>query len=316
MNLFIDWAKVYDIAKSTQTKEEFLKVSETFGKIEESEPLRKFMTFMDKYQKTVLPSLLHGSQSSISTEKFVNIVVNQVKKDEKLLNAFVVNPSSMFASILFGAEIGLVPSDEIGDFYLIPRNLKQHDGKYKLTVTPLIGYKGLVKIIMRGGEYEKIEAQIVYKGDKFKVSLGTNPKLEHTPKYEADRTADNITHAYAVIYFKSGVTQFAVVTRNEIAAVRDNSKYPNELYFNDKGNPNRWMEKKCALIQLSKTLDKDFYGSKAIEMDATISGGAMLTLDQNNQIKLIEGAAVRPARFRDIYGTLNDLPKVPDNGKP
>jgi len=308
MNILIDWGKVYDIAKSTPTKEEFLKISENFGRIEESAPIQKFMGYMEQYQKKVLPSLLQSSQASISPEKFVNIVVNQVKKDSKLLDAFMSNPSSMFASILFGAEIGLVPSDEIGEFFLISRNMKQNDGTYKKTVTPLVGYKGLVKIIMRGGDYEKIEAQIVYKGDKFKVSLGTSPKLEHTPKYDVDRNAENITHAYAVLHFKSGATQFAVVTRDEITAVRDKSKHPNELYFNDKGNPNRWMEKKCALIQLSKTLDKDFYGSKAIEMDATIDGGAVLTLDQNNQIKLIEGASVKPARFRNIYGTLNQLP--------
>lgn len=310
MNILIDWSKVYDVARSTATKEEFLKISQNFGKIEESAPVQKFVNYMEQYQKKVLPSLLQSSQMSLTPEKFVNIVVNQVKKDSRLMNAFMANPSSMFASILFGAEIGLVPSDEIGDFFLIPRNMKQDDGSYKQTVTPLIGYKGLVKIIMRSGDYEKIEAHVVYKGDKFKVSLGTNPKLEHTPKYDADRTAENITHAYAVLHFKSGATQFAVVTRNEIIAVRDKSKHPNDLYFNDRGNPNRWMEKKCALIQLSKTLDKDFYGSKAIEMDATIDGGAMLTLDQDNQIKLIEGASVKPARFRNIYGTLNNLPST------
>jgi len=43
-------------------------------------------------------------------------------------------------------------------------------------------------------------------------------------------------------------------------------------------------------------------------INATIDGGAVLTLDQNNQIKLIEGASVKPARFRNIYGTLNQLP--------
>lgn len=304
----IDWSKVYDFAKS-KTKEEFLKIAESFGKIEESHAIQQFAAHMQKYQAKILPSLLQNAQANISPEKFVNIVVNQVKKDEKLMKAFIQNPSSMFASILFGAEIGLVPSDEIGDFFLIPRNLKQPNGEYKETVTPLIGYKGLVKIIMRSGEYEKIEAHIVYEGDKFKVSLGTKPILEHVPKYNSPRTADKITHAYAVVHFKSGATQFAVVTRNEIIAIRDKSKHPNTLYFNDTSNPNRWMEKKSALIQLSKTLDKDFYGSKAIELDSTIDGGAILTLDQNNQIKLIDGAAVKPTRYRNIYGTLNKLPE-------
>jgi hypothetical protein len=67
------------------------------------------------------------------------------------------------------------------------------------------------------------------------------------------------------------------------------------------------MEKKSVLMQLSKLLDKDYYGSKAIELDSRIEGGAVLTLDANDQVKLIEGAAVKPTRFRNIYGTLNSI---------
>jgi hypothetical protein len=66
------------------------------------------------------------------------------------------------------------------------------------------------------------------------------------------------------------------------------------------------MEKKCALIQLSKTLDKDFYGSKAIEFDAHLQGGAILTMD-NEQVKMIDANIVKPTRFRNILGTLNNL---------
>lgn len=306
MNIFIDWSKVYDVAKST-SKEQFLQQTDSFSKIDDAAPVQKFIGYMEHYQKKILPSLLQSSQMNLTPEKFVNIVINSIKKDGKLMNAFQQNPQSLFASILFGAEIGLVPSDEIGELFLIPRNLRQNNNQYKLTVTPLIGYKGLVKIIMRNSEYSKIDAQVVYKGDKFKVSLGTNPKLEHSPKFEAERTAENITHAYAVVHMKSGANQFAVVTRNEIIAVRDSSKYPNDLYFNDAANPNRWMEKKCALIQLSKTLDKDFYGSKAIEFDGHLQGGAILTME-NEQVKMIDATTiVKPSRLRNIYGTLNNL---------
>ena len=69
-----------------------------------------------------------------------------------------------------------------------------------------------------------------------------------------------------------------------------------------------FLEKKCCLIQLAKMLDKDYYGTKAIELDNRLEGGATLTLDENERVKLIEGAAVKPTRFRDIYGTLNSLP--------
>ena len=301
----IDWNQVYNLAR-TLTYDEFVKATERMGKEDELPAVQKFVAYMDKYEKQILPNLLN-SHPHLTPAKFVQVVINEVKKSDKLLKAFQENPASMFASILAGAEIGLVPSDLLGEFFLIPRSMKQDNGQYKLTITPQVGYKGMVKILLRSGEIENIDAQVVYAGEKFKVALGTNPKLEHTPKYDIERTADKITHAYAIAYYKSGKPQFTVLTRDEIIAIRDRSKYPNNLYFNDKENPNRWMEKKSVLMQLSKLLDKDYYGSKAIELDSRIEGGAVLTLDANDQVKLIEGASVKPTRFRNIYGTLNSI---------
>jgi len=53
----------------------------------------------------------------------------------------------MFALILAGAEIGLMLSEMLGEIYLIPRKIDN-----KPTVTPLIGYKGMVNIILKKAE--------------------------------------------------------------------------------------------------------------------------------------------------------------------
>ena len=255
------------------------------------------------YEQKVLPDLLdkHG----ISPSQFVQIVLSEIKKNEKLLQAFMENPSSMFASILAGAEVGLIPSDMLGEFYLIPRNMKQSDGKFKLSVTPLIGYKGLMNILLRSGDITRIHTEVVYEGDEFTPIYGLEPNIIHKPNFDVPRTANKIKYAYAVAKLKSGEYQFAVMTRAEIEGVRSMSKYENDLYFNDKMGINRWMERKCVLIQLSKMLPKDYYSKKAISMDGMMDGGAMLTLDDNNQIKVVEGTPIKPARFRNIYGTLN-----------
>jgi recombination protein RecT len=256
------------------------------------------------YEKKVLPDLLekHG----ISVPQFIQVVMSEIKKNEKLLQAFMENPSSMFASILAGAEIGLIPSDMIGEFYLIPRNLKQADGKYKMSVTPLIGYKGLVNIILRGGEVSRVHTEVVYEGDVFEPIYGLEPNIIHKPNFDVPRTSDKIKYAYAVAKMKSGEYQFCVMTRAEIEGVRNMSKNSNDLYFNDKMGINRWMERKCALIQLSKMLPKDYYSKKAIGMDSMLESGALLTLDDNNNVKIIESkTSTKQSRFRNIYGTLN-----------
>jgi phage RecT family recombinase len=272
------------------------------------EVVSNFRNTMEKYQDKILPALL--SKHGISPEQFVQVVMSEVKKNEKLLQAFKESPSSMFASILAGAEIGLIPSDMIGEFYLIPRNVKDGN-KYKLIVTPLIGYKGLVSILLRGGDISRIHTEVVYEGDEFEPIYGLEPNIVHKPNFNVPRTSDKITHAYAVAKLKSGEYQFAVMSRAEILAVKNMSKYDNELYFNDKKNPNRWMEKKAALVQLSKMLPKDYYSKKAIGMDTMMEGGSFITLDENNNVKMIEGTPIRPTRYRNIYGTLN-APSQPE----
>jgi hypothetical protein len=65
------------------------------------------------------------------------------------------------------------------------------------------------------------------------------------------------------------------------------------------------MERKCALIQLSKMLPKDYYSKKAIGMDSLIESGSLITLDENNGVKIIENGQPKQSRYRNIYGTLN-----------
>lgn len=272
----------------------------------QQQAIQTFKSQLSSYEKQILPDLL--DKHNISPQQFVQIVLSEIKKSEKLLQAFIENPSSMFASILAGAEIGLIPSDMIGEFYLIPRNVKGSDGKYKQTVTPLVGYKGLVNILLRSGDITRIHTEVVYEGDVFEPVYGLEPNIIHKPNFEVPRTANKIRYAYAVAKTKSGEYQFAVLTRAEIEGIKNLAKYENDLYFNDKMGINRWMEKKAALIQLSKMLPKDYYSKKAITMDGMVSGGAMLTLDEDNKIKIVEGTPIKPTRYRNIYGTLgNDI---------
>lgn len=279
------------------------------------ETIDNFVGYIENYEKKILPELL--KKHNIDPATFKQIVITEIKKSDRLLEAFVQNPSSLFASILTGAEIGLIPSDMIGEFYLIPRNLKQKDGKYKLTVTPLLGYKGLVNILLRSGDITRIHTEVVYEGDEFEATFGLEPNILHKPNLEAQRTADKIKYAYAVAKMKNGEYQFAVMTRKEIETVMNMSKQPNDLYFNDKMGVNRWMERKTALIQLSKMLPKDYYSKKAIGLDNMIDNGAIITLDEENQVKVIEGEGEVKAktRYRSIYETLGSLENSEEKGE-
>jgi recombination protein RecT len=267
--------------------------------------IQLFNNSLEAYKKQVLPNLL--SKHNIEPAQFVQIVVSELKKNPKLQDAFKENPSSLFASILAGAEIGLIPSDMLGEFYLIPRRI---DGKQ--TVTPLIGYKGLVSILLRSGEITKIHTECVYEGDHFEAIYGLEQNIIHKPNFDTERSANTLKFVYAVAKLKNGDYQFQVLSKGEILKIKALSRYDNDLYFNDKKDPQMWMVRKTALIQLSKMLPKDFYGKKAVEMDGQLEGGAILSLDEDNNIKIIDGKKVGALKQASVINTLNSLPDIPE----
>ena len=270
------------------------------------EKIKNFRESINNYDRANMTSLL--AKHGIGLEQYIEIVVSEVKNNDKLLEAFVINPNSMFASILFAAEIGLMPNEKLGEFYLIPRNIKQTENgkeKWLLTVTPLIGYKGMVKLILRSRDIKRLHAEVVYEGDEFTPKYGLEPDIIHVPNFNVERTADKIKYSYAVAKNSNGEYHFTVLTRKEIEAVRDTQSNKNKLYFNDEKGINRWMEKKTALIQLAKLLPIDYHTRMAIGYDGAIEAGAYLSLDEQKKPMLIENKEATFQKFkkgRDIYG--------------
>jgi len=266
--------------------------------------IQRFQKYMEHYRESVLPDLLDSH--NIPVAKFIQVVMTEIKKNDRLQQAFSENPASMFASILAGAEIGLMPSNQ-QEFFLIPRRI---DGK--LTVTPQIGYRGLVAIILRSGEVDHIDTYLVFEGENFKVTYGLKPNIEHEGNYEIPRNSETLRFVYAVATLKSGRQQFFVMSKGEIVKVQQLSRYNNELYFNDKKDPNFWMARKTVLIQLAKLLPKDYYGKQAVDLEQRIEGGAYLSLDENNQVKIVEGKAISPVKQASAIKTFNSLPDLPE----
>ncbi len=281
--------------------------NQQLAKVDEKKvsPIQKFQQNLEAYEQTILPSLL--KKHNIDAAQFKFIVLSEIKKNEKLLQAFQESPSSMFASILAGAEIGLIPSDMLGEFYLIPRKI---DGK--MAVTPQVGYKGLVNVLLRSGDISKIHTECVYEGDEFEAIYGLEQNIIHKPNFSAERSSKNLRFVYAVAKYKNGEYQFCVLSVGDIIKIQSMSKYNNELYFNDKKDPNMWMVRKVALVQLAKLLPKDYYGKKAVEMENQLEGGAMLVLDENNEVKIVDGKRIVTSKYASVKNTLNQLPEIPE----
>jgi recombination protein RecT len=258
-----------------------------------------FTTTIEKYEKKNLAELLEGS--SMTPAQFKQIVINELKRSEKLQEAFLKNPASLFASILHCAEMGLNPSQMVGEFYFIP---------FKDSITPILGYKGLLTLLMRSKKVKKIWSEVVYEDDDFEYELGLEPKLVHTPNHNSVRNSKNIKCIYACAKLDDEVI-FKVMFRNEIQNIINMSKVPNDLFFNDKKDPEQWMAKKTVLKQLSKLMPKDDDRlKKAVSMDDNIEGGGYLIMDDNDTVRFVQGNII--GKKSSIYAKLMEN-KVPND---
>ena len=250
-----------------------------------------FTTTIEKYEKKNLTELLEGS--SMTPAQFKQIVINELKRSPKLQEAFIKNPASLFASILHCAEMGLNPSQMVGEFFFIP---------YKDSITPILGYKGLLTLLMRSSKVKKIWSEVVYEDDDFEYELGLEPKLLHTPNHLAVRNSNNIKCIYACAKIENEVI-FKVMFKNEIQNIINMSKVPNDLFFNDKKDPEQWMAKKTVLKQLAKLMPKDDDRlKKAVSMDDNIEGGGYLIMDDNDTVRFVQGNII--GKKSSIYAKL------------
>lgn len=248
-------------------------------------------THLDVLERTALTKLL--TDSGMQPAKFVQIVTNAVKSSPKILENYDRFAPSLLASVLTCAEMQLNPSPISGEFYFYPFGDK---------VMPIIGYQGLVALVLRGGEVTRVSAEVVYKGDTFEYELGLEPKLKHIPNAQADRSPDDIEWVYCVAKLKSGDVVFKVMSRAEIVAIKNLAKYENSLYFSKK-DPQNWMVKKTCLKQLIKLLPKTYQLSKAISVDDRIEGGGSVVL-KDGQVILQNEKIQKQSRHKNPYDTI------------
>ena len=261
--------------------------------------LTNFNESIEKYEKKNLTDLLSGT--NISPQKFKQMLVNELERSPNLQNAFLKNPASFFASALYCAELNLSPSSLVGEFYFTVVNE---------SVKPILGYKGLVALLLRSNKVKKIWAEVVYTEDDFEYELGLEPKMVHIPNFNSVKTCDNIKCIYACAKIEDEVV-FKVMTLEEIKTIVDMLETPSEYYFNDKKDPEKWSLKKVVLKQMSKLMPKeDDRLLKAVSFDDNVEGGGYLVLDDNDSVRVVQGTIIGRQNNRkkiSVYQNLSDL---------
>lgn len=156
-------------------------------------------------------------------------LVDPVKLKGIVLSTFTRTPSlwecdpvSIARAVVEAAQAGLEPTGSLGGAFLVPF-FNSKTGRKEAQL--IIGYTGLVKLARRSGEIVKVEARVVRQADEFDYGYGLDPYLHHRPALGvAEDAANPMTHAYAVVHFRSGDKQFDVMSAAEILAIKARSK--------------------------------------------------------------------------------------------
>jgi recombination protein RecT len=151
---------------------------------------------------------------AMTVDKFQGIVVAAVADNMDLLDC---DRGSLLKACLSAAELGLSLNKSMGEADI----LKVWDGRLKKNVAQFRPrYKGLMKLALQAGEVLKIESRLVYSKDLFEVEEGIESRIIH--KHGLSDRGEKIG-AYCVWKLKNGETQFEVMSKEEILAIRDRS---------------------------------------------------------------------------------------------
>ena len=209
--------------------------------VKQEAPQMTMKDWINKSQYAISKAL----PSAITPERFTRMATTAVTMNPDL---GACTPSSFIGAMLQAAALGLEPNTPLGQAYLIPYDRKdKRTGKFFKEAQFQIGYRGMIELAHRSGEFMSIEAHIVYENDEFDYELGLEPKLKHKP---AMHDKGEMQWVYAVYKLKSGGYGFEVMSKEDIDAHRD--KYSKAASFSPWTTNYESMAKKTVIKQALK----------------------------------------------------------------
>jgi recombination protein RecT len=210
-------------------------------------------------------------------EELIRLALMAASRNPDLLKCAT---HSILRSLMDAAACGIAPSGQMGRGYLVPRK-NNKTGELEASFDP--GWRGLADIAKRSGAVKRIDAKVVYEGDEFEYTEGTEQRLVHRPNLDlpdddeeaAEQDQRRIICAYAIATFEGGEKQIEVLRKSDIERIRKVSAA--------QGGPwGSWydeMARKSAVRRLCKYMPYDPMLERALDMVTDIETGQRTTVD-------------------------------------
>jgi len=172
-----------------------------------------FKCFLETYKGKL------SGVSKIDPNRAVSLALVAASKNPKLLQC---DQKSILRCMMESSALGIMPFSALQLGYIIP----YFNGKTKVLEAQFqLSYRGIVEIVRRSEKIISIEAHVVYENDIFECTLGTYPKLQHSPNFKEERGKP--VAVYAVATHSGGERQFDIMSIFDVEKVRAKSKSPN-----------------------------------------------------------------------------------------
>lgn len=150
----------------------------------------------------------------LTPDRLIKIALVAISKTPKLQEC---TQTSVLQSIMTAAQLGLDVGGALGHAYMVP---------YGRECQLIIGYRGMIDLARRSGQIVSIEARIVWTNDEFEVDYAIDGvKLRHRPAL--DKEPGTLRLVYGIAVLRDGGTQFELMTRAQIDAIRKRSRSSN-----------------------------------------------------------------------------------------
>lgn len=224
---------------------------------------------VEKLIETFKPQIEKALPNTISPERMARIALSLVNADQRMTEVVFKNKTSFLGALMQAAQLGLEPNTNLGHAYIIPYNNKKTGVSY---CSIQIGYKGLLELAYRSGQYQKIFSMPVYKEDQFSFEYGTDEHLRHQP---ADIHKGEPIGYYAMYKLTNGGQHFVYWSRQRmIAHMQEYTRASNV-----------WENNFDAMAMKTTIKDLLKYAPKSVEMtNAVASDDSNFKFDNDGEI--------------------------------
>lgn len=203
----------------------------TQKQIEKKKPKFSAMLQTNAFKK----SLANAMQNPKEIQKFTVAITSVVSTNPAIEEC---DAGSILSAALCGHALGLPPSPQLGQYYLVPFKHKEKKDKFGNIIEPagtsatfVLGYRGYLQLAIRSGQYKKINVLEIKEGELIKWDPLTEEISIKMIEDETERENAETVGYYAYFRYTNGFEKALYWNKNKMVqhAKKYSSGYVNDI---------------------------------------------------------------------------------------